>query len=70
VNDSLIPGLSKATEAGSHWQYDNADLVIYVEEKVVHFNLSRFPEIHVFLLENVASVRGRASGAAERSVGS
>jgi hypothetical protein len=41
VNDELIPG--------SHWQFDHADLVIYVEERVVNFNLSRFPNVEALL---------------------
>ena len=53
VNDELIPALSEATAAGSYWQCDNSDLVIYVEERVVHFNLSRFPDIEVLLTEDV-----------------
>src|ERR1700733_7017342 len=55
VNDELIPCLSEASLAGSYWQYDNTDLVIYVEERVVHFNLSRFPDIEVLLTENDAT---------------
>jgi hypothetical protein len=48
VNDELIPCLSKATGAGSHWQCDTAELVIYVEERVVDFDLSRFPDVRVY----------------------
>jgi len=49
VNGELIPYVSKATVAGSYWQYDNADLVVDVEEKLLGFNLSRFPEIQALL---------------------
>ena len=50
VNDELIPCLSNV--AGSYWQSENDDLVIYVEERVVHFDLSRFPDIQVLVTEN------------------
>jgi hypothetical protein len=55
VNDEIIPCLSEASLAGSYWQCDNTDLVIYVEERVVHFNLSRFPDIEVLLTEQDAT---------------
>jgi hypothetical protein len=51
VNDELIPSSSKSTGAGSYWQSDNVDLVIYVEQRVVHFDLSRFPDIEVVSTE-------------------
>lgn len=56
VNDELIPCSSESTEGGSCWQCDTADLVIHVEERVVHFNLSRFPEIQALLLGSQASL--------------
>jgi hypothetical protein len=49
VNGELIPCLNEASLAGSYWKCDSTDLVIYVEERVVHFNLSRFPDIEVLL---------------------
>jgi hypothetical protein len=52
VNDELIPCSSKSTVAGSYFHYDTAGLVIHVEERVVRFNLSRFPEIHALIAEN------------------
>jgi hypothetical protein len=55
VNDELIPCAGEASLAGSYWQCDNTDLVIFVEERVVHFNLSRFPDIEVLLTENDAA---------------
>lgn len=51
VNDELVPCLSKATAAGSYWQCDNADLVIYVAESLLDFDLSRFPDIQALLTE-------------------
>ena len=47
VNDELIPCFSKAATPGSHWKCDTANLVIYVEERVVDFDLSRFPDVQV-----------------------
>ena len=52
VNDELIPCLSEASLAGSYRQFENTDLVIFVEERVLHFNLSRFPDIEILLAEN------------------
>ena len=52
VNDELIPCLSNATVAGSYWQSENDDLAIYVEERVVYFDLSRFPDIQLLVTEN------------------
>jgi hypothetical protein len=50
VNDELVPCLSQATAAG-YWQCDNADLVIYVAESVLDYDLSRFPDIQALLTE-------------------
>jgi hypothetical protein len=47
VNHELIPS--------PNWQVANTDLIIYVPERVVHFNLSRFPDIEVMLTADHAS---------------
>jgi len=47
VNDEFIPCLSKAAAGESYWQSNEADLAIYVEERVLDFDLSRFPDIQV-----------------------
>ena len=59
VNDEIIPRLSKSPAAGSYWQRTNADLLIYVKESVVHFDLSRFPDVEVVFTETDPGRRWR-----------
>jgi hypothetical protein len=47
VNHEPIPSLN--------WQVANTDLIIYVPERAVHFNLSRFPDIELTLTADHAS---------------
>ncbi len=47
VNGELMPCCGKAAGAGSYWQCTKTDLVIYVEERVLSFDLSRFPNVQV-----------------------
>jgi hypothetical protein len=55
VNDELIPCFSQAGGvAESYWLVANTDLIIYVAERVVRFNLSRFPDIQLLLTEDHA----------------
>ena len=64
VNDELIPagGRPSVAAAGSYWESDRGGLAIYVPEAVIHFNLSRFPEIRVLLAENDSPSRYLATG--------
>lgn len=49
VNDEPVPGWGTSDMAGSYWKYNQGDLIIYVEQSVVHYNLSRFPDVEVLL---------------------
>ncbi len=64
VNDELIlaGGRPSVAAAGSYWESDPAGLAIYVPEAVIHFNLSRFPDIRVLLAENDSALRRLAVG--------
>jgi hypothetical protein len=52
VNDELIPPGGRPSATGSYWESDPAGLAIYVQEAVIHFNLSRFPDIQALIAEN------------------
>ena len=49
VNDEVIPCLSQPATAGSYWQCDATGVIVYVEERVVQFDLSRFPSVQARL---------------------
>jgi hypothetical protein len=55
VNDELLPPAGPPPVTGSYWEPHSAGLAIYVQEAVIHFNLSRFPDIQALLAEDHSS---------------